>query len=208
MKDSIGTRIKNLRKEKGLTLEDIAKRANLSKATIQRYESGVIINIPIDKVEIIAKALDTSPAYLMGWEQHPGRINRSKNNKENISKNRVPLIGTIAASVPISAEENIEQYFTIDPSVKADFALRVQGDSMIDAGIHDGDIAFLRKQQTLETGEIGAVIIGSVATLKRFYKTNSAIVLQPENKEYLPIIITEGELHIAGKLVAVLNIVI
>ena len=121
--------------------------------------------------------------------------------------NQVPLIGTIAAGVPILAEENIEQYFEIDASIKADFALRVKGESMIDAGIHDGDIAFLRKQQTLETGEIGAVVIENEATLRRFYKTDSSIVLQPENKEYQPIIVTNGDLHIAGKLVAVLNIV-
>lgn len=203
MKETIGSRIKKLRKEKDLTLEDIGKRANLSRATIQRYESGVITNIPSDKIEIIAKALDVSPAYLMGWTQPLGRINRESTS----NKTEVPLIGSIAAGVPITAEENIEQYFEIDPSIKADFALKIKGDSMIDAGIHDGDIAFLRKQQTLETGEIGAVVIENEATLKRFYRTNSNVILQPENKEYQPIIVTDGDLHIAGKLVAVLNIV-
>ena len=149
----------------------------------------------------LAKALGVNEGYLLGLEEEKTEPVKSKVN------NQVPLIGTIAAGLPILAEENIEQYFEIDASIKADFALRVKGESMIDAGIHDGDIAFLRKQQTLETGEIGAVVIENEATLKRFYKTDSSIVLQPENKEYQPIIVTNGDLHIAGKLVAVLNIV-
>ena len=134
----------------------------------------------------------------MGWTKTPEKPEEGS---------QVPLIGSIAAGSPILAEQNIEEYFTIDKSIKADFALRIKGDSMIDAGIHNGDIAFIRKQQTLETGEIGAVVIENEATLKRFYKTDSSIVLQPENKEYQPIIKTEGDVYIAGKLVAVLNIV-
>lgn len=118
----------------------------------------------------------------------------------------IPLLGTIAAGTPILAEENIENYFNLDTSVKADFALKVKGDSMIDAGILEEDIAFIRKQESLESGEIGAILIEGEATLKKFYKQDGTIILQPENKAYKPMIYTNGNIKILGKLVAVLNI--
>lgn len=65
----LGQRLKSKRLEKNMTLEDLGKKANVSRATIQRYESGVITNIPSDKIELLASALDVSPAYLMGWEE-------------------------------------------------------------------------------------------------------------------------------------------
>lgn len=121
-------------------------------------------------------------------------------------KHQIPLIGQIACGLPILAEENIEDYFTIDDRIHADFCLRAKGDSMIDEGINDGDIVFIKKQNTLENGEIGAVVIENEATLKRFYKSNNRLILQPANANYEPIILESGEIHIAGKLVAILNI--
>lgn len=203
---NIGEKIRALRERKKLTQDEVGKYIGTSKQTLYKYEMGIITNIPSDKIELLAKLFDVSPAYLMGWEVESNLISE-KVRPEQKTENQVPLIGSIAAGSPILAEQNIEEYFTIDKSIKADFALRIKGDSMIDAGIHNGDIAFIRKQQTLETGEIGAVVIENEATLKRFYKTDSSIVLQPENKEYQPIIKTEGDVYIAGKLVAVLNIV-
>lgn len=78
---------------------------------------------------------------------------------------------------------------------------------MIDVGIHDDDIVFIRQQPTLEVGEIGAIQIGEEATLKKFYKTNDSIILQPANSNYLPQIYTEeNDIKILGKLVATLHI--
>jgi repressor LexA len=119
---------------------------------------------------------------------------------------RVPLVGTIAAETPILAEENIIDYFTIDSRVKADFALRVKGDSMVGAGIVSGDIAFFKKQETLENGEIGAILSENEVTLKRFYREGGTVILQSENDHHKPIILTNGVVRILGKLVAVLNI--
>lgn len=118
----------------------------------------------------------------------------------------IPLLGTIAAGLPIMAEENIEDYFNIDSSIKADFALRIKGDSMTGAGITTNDIVFIRKQETLENGEIGAILLDNEATLKKFYKNDGMVILQAENDNYPPKIFTEGNLKILGKLVAVLNI--
>lgn len=122
----------------------------------------------------------------------------------NIAK-RVPLLGSIAAGVPILATENIEDYFNIDKKIKADFCLRIKGDSMINVNILDGDIVFIKKQEDLEDGEIGAVLVDDSATLKRFYRENGSVILQSENSTYKPIVISKGEVKILGKMVASLR---
>lgn len=114
-----------------------------------------------------------------------------------LSTKTIPLLGTIAAGTPILADDHIEDYITLSLDVKADFALRVRGDSMIDANIHDGDIVFIHRQPTVENGEIAAVMLidpatsDGIATLKRVYKTPNGLQLVPENKNYAPIIVNE-----------------
>lgn len=119
--------------------------------------------------------------------------------------NSIPLLGTIAAGVPILAEENIEDYFNLDKKIKADFCLRIKGDSMINVNILDGDIVFLKKQEDLEDGQIGAVLVDDSATLKRFYRENGSVILQAENPAYKPIVISKGDVIILGKMVASLR---
>ena len=95
--------------------------------------------------------------------------------------------------------------FFIDQSVKADYCLVVHGDSMIDAGIYDGDIAFLQKDFELIDGEIYAVVFGAEdsATLKQLYRDGKTVILQPCNKEYKPIIVDYVDLYVVGLLVGV-----
>lgn len=100
-----------------------------------------------------------------------------------------------------------EAYVEADLSIKADFCLRVKGDSMINARIYDGDIVFIRKQDSVENGEIAAVIIGDEATLKRvfYYPEDSKLVLQAENSKYEPFVYIGEELNrikILGKAIA------
>ena len=117
----------------------------------------------------------------------------------------IPIIGTIAAGTPILAEENIVDYFLIDSRVHADFGLTVKGESMINANIFDGDIVFIRKQPTLENGEIGAILLENEATLKRFSKTDGSVILQAENPNMTdwPRVYTNGNIQVLGKLVGV-----
>ena len=118
----------------------------------------------------------------------------------------VPILGRIAAGQPIFAEENIEDVFPLPRDfVREDaaFILRVRGDSMIDAGIHDGDYLVIRQQATANNGEIVAALIGDEATVKRFYRERDHIRLQPENSAMSPII--ANDVTVLGKAVALVR---
>ncbi len=117
----------------------------------------------------------------------------------------VPLIGTIACGEPILAAENIEAQVAMPEHVSADFALRCKGDSMTGARILDGDIVYIRRQPTVENGEIAAVLIDDEATLKRVYLSPGQLVLAPANPAYQPFVYTGAEMErvrILGKAVA------
>lgn len=189
--------LKYLRAKNGIEQLELANMIGLKSASaVSEWEKGVRIpsaGVLSDLANIFRVSID----------------NFMNVNLEKFSvggSTPVPLIGQIAAGSPILAEENIEDYFNIDTSIKADFALKIKGDSMIGAGIFQDDIVFIRQQECLENGEIGAILIEEEATLKKFYKEKDTIILQAENDNYKPMIYTNGNLKILGKLVAVLNI--
>lgn len=196
----ISTELKARRKALGLTLEELAERIGTSKQTIHRYENGQISNIPPEKVEALATALETTPAALMGWE------GEAENFREIPSK-RLPLLGRIACGQPIYAASEYGSFCTPGGDIDADFCLAASGDSMIGARIFDGDIVFIRAQDMVENGEIAAVVIEDEATLKRvyFYPEKSKLILSPENPKYEPLVFIGEELNavkILGKAVA------
>jgi repressor LexA len=117
---------------------------------------------------------------------------------------RLPLVGQVAAGAPILAAENIEQTMTLPVELVRDdstFILKVKGESMIEAGILDGDFVVVRQQATANNGEIVVAMIGDEATVKTFYREADRIRLQPENSSMEPIYATD--LSILGKVVAV-----
>lgn len=198
----LGNFIKSKREYLKLTQQDVADYVGISKSAVSRWESGDIGSMGIEKVPRLSEVLQISPLELINLDKEFSK-ERIPNNSNT---NPIPLIGTIAAGQPILAEENIEDYFNLDSRIKADFCLRIKGDSMVDAGIQEEDIVFIRKQESLENGEIGAILIENEATLKRFYFDNDTVILQAENKAYKPMIFTDGNIKVVGKLVAVLNI--
>jgi repressor LexA len=109
--------------------------------------------------------------------------------------NSIPLIGTIACGEPILAEENIEAMVDIPAHIRADFALRCKGNSMINARIFDGDIVYIRQQPTVDNGQIAAVLINDEATLKRVRLFPDHIVLEPENPQFRPLVYWENEMN-------------
>lgn len=204
-----GERMKQRRKEIGFSAEKVAERLGVSPATIYRYEKGDIEKVPVDSLAELAKILQTTPAYLMGWEEQPtpkptspapippGFMPMPKMKK-------VPLIGAIACGDPITALQNREGDVDVPEDVRCDFALKCHGDSMVGAGIHDGDVVYIHIQPDVENGEIAAVRIGDEATLKRVYLHTDYIELRPENPAFESIIRRKedmNDVHIEGKAV-------
>lgn len=200
----VGNKLKMIRLLKGLTLEEVANAMNELVPAEEdiSYNKGKISKWENDTAEPNLYALK----HLLDFYQVSfDDVINNKFNIESINGKKVPIIGTIAAGTPILAEENIEDYFCIDNSVKCDFALKVKGDSMINADIFDGDIVFIRQQPTLENGEIGAILLDDEATLKRFSMSEDSVILQAENPSMTdwPRVYTGGNIRVLGKLVGV-----
>ncbi len=200
-------RLKQKRTSKGMTLEDLGNKIGVSRQTIQRYESGVITNIPSDKIELLAKYLNTTPSYLMGWENSNSTLIETYENIYPIELKSFPLLGDIACGEPRFASEDRESYVEASTDIQADFCLKAKGDSMINARIQDGDIVFIREQPSVYNGEIAAVVIDDEATLKRvfYYPEKDLFILKAENPKYDDLVYSKSELdniRILGKAIA------
>lgn len=117
----------------------------------------------------------------------------------------IPILGKIAAGTPLLAVENLEGNLKIDRSIFKNtnsFALRVKGDSMIDAGINDGDLVIINMQPVVEQNEIAAVLLDDEVTLKYYRDNANAVILTPANKKYKPIVIRRGtkQVRVLGKV--------
>ena len=190
---------------------DLSEKTGIGKSSISQYLSNMV-KPKQDRIFAMAKALNVDELWLMGFNSPiEGKTEELSEDIKNLPNfvpmlgKPVPIIGTIAAGKPILAEENIEGYSTPYGAVKADFALRVKGDSMTGVPILDGDIVFIRCQPEVNNGEIAAVLIDGEATLKRFYNRGESIMLVAENPKYSPFVYTKDncdEFRILGKAVA------
>ncbi len=203
---SVGSRIKQIRTDLGISQVDFANRIGVSKQTLYKYENDLITNIPSDKIEAAAKIGNITPAYLMGWEVSGGtQALPSFPNITPIARKSFPLFDGIAAGEPRLMPDGVTLYVDATVDVQADYVLKVHGDSMIGARINDGDYVFIRQQPEVENGEIAAVAIGDEATLKRFYKYGDVVVLRGENPEFKELTFSGeqlGQVRILGKAVA------
>ena len=203
----ISKRLLQLIEDNDISYGELSKKTNIPKSALQRYATGETEKIPITRIEVIAKALNTTAQFIMGWDE-----NESYNNDifsipgiNPIPKTyKRPRLGTIACGEPILAEENLEAYDDIPDSIKCDFTLICKGDSMVNARINDGDIVYIKQQSQVDNGEIAAVLIDNEATLKRVYIYEDKVVLQPENTKYPPFVYTKEDMNnirILGKAV-------
>ena len=153
--------IKKRRIEMQLTLKDVAEKVGVNEGTVSRWESGEIENMRRDKIVALAKALEISPAVIMGWDDsippYP--------NIHPVTTRRFPVLGSVSCGEPKFMDEEIDVYVDASEEIKADFVLRAKGDSMIGARIYDGDLVFVRKQDIVENGEIAVVAIDDEATM-------------------------------------------
>lgn len=153
--------------------------------------------------DLSIKSTATAHYYLEKLSEK-GLITKREDKKRAITvsgktKNsfEVPLIGTVTAGTPILAVENFEDYYPLPlefRSTEATFMLRVKGDSMINAGIFDGDKIVVRKQESADNGDIVVALIDDSATVKRFYKRNGKIILHPENDEMQDIVLDQAQI--------------
>lgn len=191
--------IKSRRMELGLTLEDVAKVVGVTRATIQKYENGIISNVPSDKIELLARALQTTPAFLMGWEDSAPA--------PNVTDDVVtfPILGDVAAGYDHVAYEDwdfanvdIPRRFLHGRSPDNFFVLRVVGDSMYPLYL-DGDLVLVLKQTTMNrSGEIGVVMYDDdKATLKKveYAMGEDWMTLTPINAMYPPVRVRGEELE-------------
>ena len=199
-------KLKKARKERGYTQDQLAQGVNVSKSSISRYESGT--QMPeLSTIKLIAKYLNISHQYLLEDEY----TNEYLIQEEFV---KIPVVGTIKAGIPILAEENIIGYEIISKgeimSSKEYFYLKVKGDSMINARIHEDDLVLVVKQDYVDNnGDIMAVRVnGDEATLKRVFIQDKGILLQAENPKYEPLYypkadVTSGYVGIIGKAIEV-----
>ena len=196
----LSVRIRQRREALGMSQEELAARMGYrSKSSITKIEKG-INDIPQNKLEDFAAALETTTAWLLGLEAETAIPAGFEPLPQMV---QVPLVGSIACGTPITAEQNIERYIGVPAGWHADFALTCHGDSMAPT-IRDGDIVCIRLQPEVEQGEIAAVRIGEEATLKHFHRRDTVMLLA-DNAAVCPPMIYSGtqlaEIQIEGKAV-------
>ena len=212
MKQSdFASRLSQALEVRGMKAADLSKKTKVAEGTISCYINGRY-EAKQNRVQVLAESLNVNPAWIMGYDVPMEAERPAPAKKPTIppgfmpmpKMRKVPLIGAIACGDPITAEQNIEKLVDVPENIRCDFALRCKGDSMIGAGIHDGDAVYINIQPEVENGEIAAVRIGDEATLKRVYIHQDYIELRPENPAYESIIRRKEEMndvHIEGKAV-------
>ena len=178
----------HLKTENGYTTDVLSERSGVPKGTINKLLNGETRNPTLSTLKKLADALGCELSYLCGKPSEiPGVASAA--GLVPAGRKKLPLIGSIAAGQPIFCDEEIE-VAACDGDASADFALRVQGDSMAGARIHDGDIVFIRRQDDVDDGRIAAVVIDGRATLKRVYHIPNGLQLLSENPKYPPMLFT------------------
>ena len=190
--------LKQLRKSQQLTQSQLAGALGIGSSTVSMYESGER-EPNFTQLRHIAEFFGVDMNTLLGGSSLPPGLMAPPECYT------VPLLGTIACGAPILAFQRSGEQVEVPENIKADFALRCKGDSMINARIFDGDIVYIRAQSTVRNGEIAAVLIDDEATLKRVRIFDDHMILQAENPMYEPIILWGEEINnarILGKAVA------
>ena len=201
--------LRELMRVKNITQKDLIeklkeKNIEKSQSTISSWISKDIkyIKVPTtDVINALCDILDCNRNVLIpdvSSKPHPSFL--------EVTKRKFPVLGEVAAGKPIYMNEDRDCYVMADSEINADYCLIARGDSMVDLGIDDGDLVFIKQTDQLRDGDVGVVAIDDEATLKRvrYDKLNNQITLISENKKYPPMIYKDEQLdhiHILGKAV-------
>ena len=197
--------IKRLRVTHGLTQSELGKIAGVSDKAIWTWENGTA-EPRMGAIQKIADHFNIKKSDLIEDHSSDPDLTGITNISFPASK-PVPILGDICAGNGIFCEENFEGYFFVDQSIKADFCVRVRGDSMIDACISDNDIAFIKKTYDYTNGKIYAVRINSdcEAVLKKVFWQEDTIILNPCNADYEPIVTDAEVMAVIGECIGVFH---
>lgn len=203
----MGEKIHFLRLQNSMTLEELGNKVGVGKSTVRKWETGLIANMRRDKIANLAAALNTTPAYLMGWDSNVGPIENGRKNKgPGVTIN---VLGRVAAGVPIEAIENIIDTEEISKELAETgefFGLQIHGDSM-EPRMREGDVVIVRQQEDAESGDVVIVTVnGDCATCKRLRKYRDGIELVSNNPSYNPMFFSNEEIvakpvRVIGKVV-------
>ncbi len=175
----------------------LQKKMEVGKSTVSKWEKETH-EPKQEQFRKMAEIFKINPMWLLGADV-PMRIDSIRPVKQ------LPILGRIAAGQPILAIENVEGYEWVDSNANVDFCLRVNGDSMENARIYDGDIVYIKKQPDVESGEIAAVLVDNEeATLKKIIKDGNRLILMPANPKYAPLVFNRTEardVKIIGKAI-------
>ena len=184
---------------------ELARKSGVLKSSISQFVNarGRPSRETADK---LGASLGVNPAWLLGYNVLMLEGVDQFANISNLSTpaaHPLPIIGEICAGNGIDCEENFTGLFFVDRSIKADYCLNVSGDSMKDANIHDGDIAFIKKTETFEKGKIYAVLVcgENTASLKRIHESGDFLILSPCNKDFEPTICRKEDALIIGECI-------
>lgn len=180
----ISKQIKQLRKQAGMTQEELGRRLTLGKSTIAMYESGQR-SPDAEIIKKIAQIFNVDINYIYGYQQKAARL--------------VPVLGYVAAGIPIEAISEVIDYEELSADMVKDgaeyFALKIKGDSMAPR-INTGDVVIVRKQEDVDSGQLAIVCInGDLATCKRLIKHDGGIMLQPLNQSYQPVFYSSSQIE-------------
>ncbi len=201
---TVGERIKLLRKRLGLSQEELAKLVGYqSRSSINKIELG-LRDVTPSKIKKLADVLQTTPSYLMGWQE------KGKSDFPScgpLSWKKVPLLEEISGDDPIHIQGSGEFCMMAGANLQVDFCLQAKDDSMMGARIMRGDIVFIRRQDRVEDGEIAAVAMDGGVALKRVYYRGETgtVQLVSDNPSDPPVVYGKDqmkEIHILGKAVA------
>lgn len=196
-------------KASGLSQSELCDKADINKGALSSYLSGRYFPKQI-ALEKLSSALNVSISYLMGFDIVDTADEKSRHLPSNIilpSAHKLPIMGTICAGDGVVCEDDYQGTFIVDIDVKADYCLRVKGDSMIGANIYDGDIVFISRTYDFVQDQIYAVerLDYNEASLKRVTQDGDTLILNPCNSEYHAMVTDYEDVRIIGRCVGVLH---
>lgn len=204
--EKVKDRLRIALQESGKRQTDIAKETKIPISSISQYLSGYATP-KADRIYLMAKALGVSEAWLLGYDVPKEPTYGDACGISGIRRKKIPILNDVVNGKLVYCNEDRESYVDAGTEIDASFCIKFRGDSMTGARINDGDIAFIHAQDTVQNGEIAAIIIDNEVTLKRVYyfPEQHVVILLSDNSSYAPLAYSSKEfdsVNIIGKAIA------